>query len=296
MEFGDYQRWAKLTDQTPGEGEFQTAIQVLALQSKVGDLAGVFKKFYRKQISARALENSIERSIGDILWYLVAVANSRNLSLDEIAAHNLVRVRRRYGETDPGLFDPSRTRINTLRESFPPELKFDFHCFEDLTGRKVMQVRVLGPDGSPVGDDIDDNEYKEDHYRYHDALHISFMTFIGWSPVMRKLLSVKRKSSEILDRIEDGAKARDIEEALSRKIFQYFLDNQFLDGVNEIDTDLLTSIPGFLGDRESVWIAEAQWETAILEAASVIRNLIKFGGGRVIADLPGRALRFEAFS
>ena len=293
MDFDEYQRLAKFTDQTPGDGEFKTAIQVLALQSKVGDLAGLFKKFFRKQTSARALENAVERSLGDILWYLVAIANSRNLSFEEIAEHNLVRVGRRYGETEPNLFDPGRARIEALRESFPPELTFDFLCFPDLLGRKIMQVRVLGPDGSPIGDDIDDNEYNEDHYRYHDALHIAFMTFIGWSPVMRKLLSVKRKSSERLDRIEDGAKAQNTEEALARKIFQYFIENDFLKGVEEVDTDLLTEIPGFLGDRESTWVAEAGWEQAILEGARLIRELIKNEGGRVVADLKSRTVRYE---
>lgn len=110
---------------------------------------------------------------------------------------------------------------------------------------------------------------------------------------MRKLLSVKRKSSEIIDRIEDGAKARDIEEALSRRIFQYYLDNEFLDGIEEVDTDLLTEIPGFLGERESAWIAEAGWEAAILEAARIIRELIAHEGGRVIANLNARTLVFQ---
>jgi NTP pyrophosphatase (non-canonical NTP hydrolase) len=295
MEFDEYQELAKLTDQTPGDGEFKTALQVLALQSKVGDLSAFFKKYFRKQMTPRALGNSMERAIGDILWYLVAVANSRNLSMNEIARLNLVRTQKRYGEVEPTLFDPRRARLDSLRESFPQELTFEFHCFEDLTGRKIMQVRVIGPDGQPVGDDIDDNEYKEDHYRYHDALHIAFMTFIGWSPVMRKLLSVKRKSSETLDRIEDGAKARDIEEALSRQIFQYYLENDFLEGVAEVDTDILTQIPAFLGDRESAWVAEGGWEQAILEAAKLLRQLIKNHGGRVIANLKQQTVRYEKF-
>ncbi|MFM2411642.1 MAG: hypothetical protein RL481_2470, partial [Pseudomonadota bacterium] len=85
MDFDEYQELAKLTDQTPGNGEFKTALQVLALQSKVGDLSALFKKFFRKQMTSRALGNSIERAIGDILWYLVAVANSRSLSMTEVA-------------------------------------------------------------------------------------------------------------------------------------------------------------------------------------------------------------------
>lgn len=172
MELGDYQRLAKETDQTPGDGEFRTALHVLALQSKVGDLSGVFKKYFRKQASQRALDSTVDRALGDILWYLSAVASSRHLILDDIAQHNLLRVRRRYGEMEPNLFDPRQVRIDALRESFPNDLCFEFHSFQDLTGRKIMQVRVIGPDGQPIGDDIDDNEYKEDNYRYHDALHI----------------------------------------------------------------------------------------------------------------------------
>ena len=42
------------------------------------------------------------------------------------------------------------------------------------------------------------------------------MACLRWSPVFRKLLAKKRKHDATTDRVEDGAKARDIEEALNR--------------------------------------------------------------------------------
>ena len=59
MDMRDYQILAKETDHTPGEGEFRIAIQVLALQSKVGELSSNFKKYYRKQKTRAALHASI---------------------------------------------------------------------------------------------------------------------------------------------------------------------------------------------------------------------------------------------
>lgn len=293
MELREYQRLASQTDHTPGDGEFQTALQVLALQSKVGDLSGNFKKFYRKQKTNAALKGAMARSIGDILWYLASVANSSKLDLNEIAEQNLARVRELHGERAPSLFDPVKARISHIHERFPSPLTFEFYSASDLADKNILRVKVVGPDGNAMGDEIDDNEYHEDNYRYHDAMHICFMTFVGWSPVMRKLLGIKRKSSDVLDRVEDGAKARDIEEALSKRIFDYLIENDFLEGVIEVDSDILAAIPGMLGQREGSWITGGDWNRAIIEAARLMRFLIAGNGGMVIADLSKQTVEYR---
>lgn len=285
MEFRSYQEKAEQTDHTPGEGEFRTALQVLALQSKVGELSSNFKKYYRRQKTKTNLQNSISKNLGDILWYISSIATSSKLDLEDVAEENLEKLKRRFGVIEPSLFDPLEARISRLHERFPASMRFTFHSFQDLTNQTVMQVSVFGPSGEPLGDTIDDNEYVEDGYRYHDALHICFMTFIGWSPVMRKLLGIKRKTSEVLDRVEDGAKARDIEEALTKYIFNYIKDNDFLADITEIDSDLIDSIPSMIGDREAAWLSEAQWEIAILTGAKLMRRLMAHKGGLLSCDM-----------
>jgi hypothetical protein len=39
------------------------------------------------------------------------------------------------------------------------------------------------------------NSRRIDAYRFHDAIHLGFMAVLGWSPTMRALLRLKRKSS-----------------------------------------------------------------------------------------------------
>ncbi|HYH75309.1 MAG TPA: hypothetical protein VD735_05110, partial [Candidatus Saccharimonadales bacterium] len=54
----------------------------------------------------------------------------------------------------------------------------------------------------------------EDGYRFHDALHLGLLAVTGWSPVMRSLLGLKRRSDPIVDTIEDGGRAIVLEEGL----------------------------------------------------------------------------------
>ncbi|QMW23627.1 hypothetical protein [Sandaracinobacteroides saxicola] len=285
MDLDEYQNLAYATDHTPGDGEFKTAVQVLALQSKVGNLSVIFKRYYRKQRTRRGMSIAIRDSLGDILWYIAAVANSSGLKLSDIAKHNLESVNRLYGTKTPTLFDPQRFFVGETHEQFPDKMTFQFFTTRDLTARKIKQTVILGPDGQQFGDPIDDNEYKDDYYRFHDPIHICFMTYVGWSPVMRKLLGIKRKSNALIDRVEDGAKARDIEEGIAKRVFAYMQDNNMLEGIEEVDSDLLREIPLMLGERESAWVAEASWQTAIMRSAQLIRALVKNSGGILSVNL-----------
>ncbi len=69
--------------------------------------------------------------------------------------------------------------------------------------------------GTEVGDPLTDNTRRMDAYRFHDAIHLGFMAVLGWSPVMRALLRLKRKSSPEADECEDGARAIFAEEGLA---------------------------------------------------------------------------------
>ena len=68
---------------------------------------------------------------------------------------------------------------------------------------------------APLGDQTTDNSRRADDYRYHDAIHMGFMAVLGWSPTMRMLLRLKRRSKISTDRDEDGARAIYTEEGLA---------------------------------------------------------------------------------
>src|SRR5262249_52514017 len=69
--------------------------------------------------------------------------------------------------------------------------------------------------GSNLGDRLTDNSRRADAYRFHDAIHLAFMAVLGWSPTMRMLLRLKRKSNPETDEFEDGARAIFTEEGLA---------------------------------------------------------------------------------
>ena len=50
--------------------------------------------------------------------------------------------------------------------------------------------------GEKIGDELTDNAYKDDGYRFHDVFHSAYVAILGWSPVIRKLLKRKRKSKQ----------------------------------------------------------------------------------------------------
>ena len=73
--------------------------------------------------------------------------------------------------------------------------------------------------GIQMGDFIDNNSKENDGYRFHDIFHYTFATMLGWSPCTRAMMKRKRKSSPIIDEIEDGARAAITEESISLIIF-----------------------------------------------------------------------------
>ncbi|MFX5743284.1 pyrophosphatase, partial [Acinetobacter baumannii] len=58
-----------------------------------------------------------------------------------------------------------------------------------------------------VGDRLTDNAAEPDDYRFHDVFHYAYIAVLGWSPVIRSLLRLKRKSVPKIDEVDDGARA-----------------------------------------------------------------------------------------
>ena len=54
---------------------------------------------------------------------------------------------------------------------------------------------------------------------YHDVFHYAYVAVLGWSPVVRALLQLKRKSNKVVDETQDGARANLIEEGIAALVF-----------------------------------------------------------------------------
>jgi NTP pyrophosphatase (non-canonical NTP hydrolase) len=94
MTFTDYQDDAIYFAIYPGKGN-NFVYPVLGLVGESGEVAKKVKKLIRdsnSEITPEAREN-IKKELGDVLWYLSAVAYEFDLDLDEIAESNLFKLK-----------------------------------------------------------------------------------------------------------------------------------------------------------------------------------------------------------
>jgi hypothetical protein len=124
------------------------------------------------------------------------------------------------------------------------------------------------------------------------VFHIAYAAVLGWSPVLRGLLRLKRRSSPRVDEVEDGGRAVVIEEGIAAVAFDYARKHQFLEGVSGLDTALLETLRGMSTHLEVATQPPAAWRQAVLDGFAVWRELIKNGGGYVMADLDTREVRY----
>jgi NTP pyrophosphatase (non-canonical NTP hydrolase) len=290
MDFDEYQTAAKRTDTLPLKDDEKFYFLLLGLSDEVGQIDSLVKKFMRHDIAVHAKRNDIISRLGDALWYVAMIADHLDTRFSDVAEQNVKFLERRWKQDQDTLFSARREFHSDDNEKLPDHLEFVFERREE---GGVVKMRLTLRGHGQVGDVVDDNEYKEDYYRFHDVIHIGLMACLRWSPVFRKLLAKKRKHDETTDRVEDGAKARDIEEALSRLIFQYFEQNDFLDGATSVDTNFLRGLRTLSGDREITWVTEKQWEEVMMQSAAVIRQMIKAKEGVLVADLKEGRIEFK---
>lgn len=288
MDFEEYQAEAAKTDNLPKDKALLVAF--LGLGGEAGSLLTEYKKFLRDGSAHERFPANVTEELGDVLWYVATVANRLKLDLGEIAATNIAKARDRWGEEEvqPGSLSPTLPD-----ESFPADerlprlmrIRFD-EMMED--GRKV--VRLTDESGGGVGNHLRDNSYDDDAYRYHDAMHLSHLAVLGWSPVFRKLLQKKRRSNKMIDEIEDGGRAVVIEEAVVAFVYEYARRHAYLDGITKIDYELLRTVKSLTAGLEVSRWSLRDWERAILQGFEVWRSLAKDRGGVVVCDMTNRTL------
>lgn len=225
----------------------------------------------------------------EILRSLVAAADDASVSLNEAARRNLEKIFGRW---------PTQRR-------WPPHYDEHFDPDEQLPRRIVMMFKEKQVDGKHyviqkceginIGDRLTDNRLEPDDYRFHDVFHLTNAAILGWSPVLRALFKVKRKSNPLVDEIQDGARAILIEEGIATWIFNHGARLQDFRNVKSLDYSLLKAIrelvKGYEVESRPLW----QWEFAILEGFRIFREIRKpeNRGGTVIADLLAHTITFE---
>ena len=158
-------------------------------------------------------------------------------------------------------------------------------------GRPAVDIYL---DDAKVGAQLTDASHVDDGYRFHDVFHLAYAVLLGWSPVTRLLLSLKRKSDQQIDENEDGGRAIVIEEGIAALAFGYASQHSMLENITRLDQKFLDTIQMVTGQLEVGARSQANWEAAILKGFEMFRELVAHQGGRVHFDADSGELRFEA--
>ena len=97
VEFKKYQEEAMKTRFYP-EGE-RIVYSALGLAGEAGELANKVKKIMRGDTNREELVEGIKGEMGDVLWYLAAMADDLGLDLAEVASENINKVQSRQARS-----------------------------------------------------------------------------------------------------------------------------------------------------------------------------------------------------
>jgi hypothetical protein len=256
--------------------------RLIALAGKVGHL---MENWSSGRIAGN--RDHLSGDLVEIFRALLAAADDAEVSLDEAVRRNVVKTLGRWPESlDWGpLFD----------ESFPPDEQLPRRMTIVFNERTVgtRQYVIQQLNGVNIGSRLTDNRLEPDDYRFHDVFHLAFAAILGWSPTLRALLKLKRKSVPSTDENEDGARAIIIEEGISTWIFNHGIRNGDFRAATTVDYDLLKAVHELVRVYEVEARPMWQWERAILEGFRVFRELRQHRCGAVTVDLEQRTIKFE---
>ncbi|MFC3714330.1 pyrophosphatase [Sphingoaurantiacus capsulatus] len=377
----EYAREAARTDQR--KGTRTVGFTMLGLFGETGSLLAEAKKRQRDAASYLGYADAVAEEIGDVLWYLAAIARRLRISLSDLAAaaieaggiyqagnnsaltlhslqpvhmplakeptpefeHSLlglagevgllasevassngvgerarvaprlVSIMRRLiqASTDSGIAMEGAAIKNLQKifdrwpreRSYPEAFDADKDAEEQLP--RAMQIDVYERTvrgqvyvfqrsrGVYVGDRLTDNAVEPDDYRFHDVFHYAYVAVLGWSPVIRALLRLKRKSDPKLDDAEDGARAILIEEGVTSWLFGQAKQLDFFEAIKPggLPLDMLKHVrqfvAGYEADRCPLWL----WEEAILQGYTAFRFLQKNRRAQIGIDFARRRLRIR---
>ena len=232
--------------------------------------------------------------LSTILADIVIVGAHFEQSFANIAERNLIKIESRWppeGTAHILLFDENRI----LLEKFPRSFSMKFIQLKNSSGKPYVIQQMNGVN---IGDRLTDNRTKADGYRFHDVFHLAYLVHLGWSPVIRALLKLKRKSDSDIDENEDGARAIIIEEGIATWIFNHAHRRDYFENIQtgRLDYNILKQVVDMVEGYEVAACPMWQWEKAILDGFEIFRKLNEIGGGNVHVDINQRTLAFEPFT
>ena len=293
--FDDYQTLAYKTARTDGQVLLEVCLAVL------WQLGAELLRSTLPEIERTLNKNVADRPpnivLGEIGWHLSAMASLYDLSLNEVIAFNCNKVNSRAERGEHTLLHDEERAAN---ERFPRVFDVGFVRIGPRKSRMYF-------DGRPLGNDLTDNSYEDDGYRFHDVIHLALIAHLGWSPVVRGLMKRKRKSKDDgVDEVEDGARAQIVEELVIKAIHaegdrQAKAAGRCIVGRPTrlfphrglINFKLLKALRTYAEGLEVAKNAYWEWGDAIFEACDMFHQLTCEKQGTIHVDLTDRKLTFS---
>lgn len=275
-----------LLDLQPQASLFHAPASPPRVQESLLTLAGTAGTLVSRQKSIVGTD-TMATDLASILSQLVSASTDAHISLAEAAHANLDKLMDRWPIQRK--WSPLLDAKDLPNEQFPRVMRVLFK--EIKMGQRVFTYQSMNDVN--IGDRLTDNSFEEDDYRFHDVFHLAFAGILGWSPVLRTLLGVRRRSRPDIDEVQDGARAKITEEGLSNWVFSHGLRYEAFEHVDSLDFALLKTIGQMVKGYEAESLRPWMWEQAILEGFRVFRFLREHRGGLVTADLDRRCLSVE---
>lgn len=294
----------KLSDLTPSKQESVTftelqktltgAVQSQKAEAHLLELASHIGALLHMYAGGKIKESqqSFAIDLEKIFALIVEAAVTTSVSLEDAAVHNMRKTTSRWAPRDERVWGELFDANDREEEKLPRNIRMVFT--EYSVGNSTYVIQRCNDIN--IGDRLTDNSIEDDDYRFHDVFHLSYAAILGWSPVLRALFKVKRKSKRKTDEADDGARAIITEEGIATWIFNHGARHNFYENINSVDYTLLKAIQdlvkGYEVEERPLW----QWELAILEGFRIFREIRKpeNRGGTVIASLDERKIIFES--
>ena len=292
MDFKNYQNQAKKHIVSPEKD----IIPFLGLVGEAGVLLSEYKKKIRDGKTPKNFNKKIEEELGDLLWYISAIASQFNLDLNKIAEENLKKIKAHYPRFNEnnlfymdGLYDEKCPKDQRLPR------KFSYKISEE-TDKDGLKVAIIedSETNEVLGNPLDDNSSIEDGYRYHDIMHLTFMATLGWSPVFRKFLIEKKVLEKRKNhKAEDSGRSQVVEEAIVLLAYTSMKNYQPWNSLKRIDSNLLYHIKNITQFIEVKNVPTHIWEKVLIKGLQLWEDLTKHSGGIIEGDLEKREIIFK---
>ncbi|QHI35966.1 hypothetical protein IMCC3317_13140 [Kordia antarctica] len=175
-------------------------------------------------------------------------------------------------------------------EQLPRDLKVYFEHKKN----KNVNVYVFNnlKQSIPIRTGEKDWDLNGDYYRFRLAFHFSYMTHLKWSPVIRDIMGIKRRSERVFEKAIDGPRQLIIEEGICSYIFSESKKYDNFYNYSTIPDYILKTVLRFSNYTEIANLKSDIWELSILEGFKIWKQLANNKGGLISLDLDNAKIKY----